>query len=187
MKQWLILAFLFVLLFCFGIIMEWGLVYEMGKVLFKIVPIFTPLIFAGGMFYIAMQQHKTASQQHKTNKDRLAMELFEKRYKIYESTINAMTKPWEEFDGNTILTIYKNIAPTCFLFENSEDIELFHRKILSAINDIIQFKEEINFGRVGRVPITKEQTKNLRKLLMQINSLRENAPIIFKDYLTLEG
>ncbi len=78
----------------------------------EILTVTTPLVIGAGVIYIAWQQHKT-------NKDRLKMELFNQRFKVYEAMVELVTTKPITRDDVQKYTI--KIAQAQFVFKG--DIE----------------------------------------------------------------
>ena len=94
------------------LIMEW--IIEVLKVIIEVLIVIwdnltkiTPLIIGAGLIYIGWQQHKT-------NKDRLKMELFDRRYKIYEAMAEFVTT--EVITKDDIKKYKVNAAQSTFVF-----------------------------------------------------------------------
>jgi len=185
MRQWFILSFLLVLLFCFGVIMEWGLVAEVGTKLFGILPELTPVLIGAGIVYIAWQQHKT-------NKNRLKMELFDKRYKVYESILAVVTGSLEHVDRQTLPAISRQWYSAVFLFENDKNIFDFMVKVSEAATALVDFSEANKFSLSDDPEtildsLSIKQRKEFPRLVVNIHALKDDALILFTEYLTLKA
>ena len=154
--------------------MNWlGMVEEIIKVFGGLL---TPLI-ALIAIYIAYQQHKT-------NRDKLRLDLFEKRYAIYKGIQKFLTlilragkTNYEElmqFNGET--------QDATFLFR--DEIPAYIGDIYSKANDLIATTETYKPLPVGedKSRLVKEATELTRWLTKQLPELKD----VFAPYLKFE-
>ena len=152
----------------------------MYKVIVEVLSSFTPVVIGAIVAYIAWQQHKT-------NKHRLKMELFDRRYKVYDAVITTITKRYSKFHDEIVLDLHRDISSARFLFNSDKDIMDFIGTVLSAAKDIVNFRRKAGAGFEAYSELDEEQKQTATDLRDNIFSLRQEAIEVFSKYLTLEA
>ncbi len=151
----------------------------MYKTIIEVLSSLTPIVIGGAVVYIAWQQHQT-------NKNRLKMELFDRRYTVYYAVYTVLTKDFKDFNDKMYVHFFRNLSATRFLF-TSKDKELdkkvldFQEKVRSATLDIVKFRRE------HRMPLNENQTQATNALCKTLWDLRPEAIDVFSKYLTLNA
>jgi hypothetical protein len=92
-----------------------GLLKNVGAVLTILIAIVT--------VWIAYQQSQTAKAQQKVAQDKLKLDLFDRRYKVYQGVMDFIQAlNMGNTDPETFGQLYEALGPACFLFE-SEVVE----------------------------------------------------------------
>jgi hypothetical protein len=146
----------------------------------EILKAITPLIIGAGVIYIARQQHKT-------NKDRLKMELFDRRYKIYEALAELLTTDTITTDDLRKYRI-NVVAPAQFVFKRDvqdalAEVDDIADEIAVLIKNYFALHATINphdsVYLMKNVPGLADLYKNLDKA-------EKIATMFFAEYITLK-
>ena len=184
------------LLYCIAVIMGWGLVVEVGTKLFGILPELTPVFIGAGIVYIAWQQWQTNQHrlrmEHHNNKDSLRMELFDKRFKVYMSIIEALMNPEQLKDEDIVSITRAQCMAAHFLFEGNPDIALFIPRAVEAITCFLDFHRQNNLVLCNNptthaAKLNHEQKKELDSLFKNNRNLAADASVLFTEYLMVYG
>ncbi len=157
------------------------------KTIIEVLSSLTPIFIGLAVVYIAWQQHKT-------NKHRLKMELFDRRYKVYDAVIVAITKNFDEINYDMYYILHRDVSSARFLF-TSKDKELdkkllaFILKVVSAVHDIVKLRteEDIPDLTFSQLSDTEEGRQEANDLCENLMTLRKEAIDVFSKYLTLEA
>ena len=141
----------------------------------EILKAVTPLVIGVGVIYIA-------GQQHKTNKDRLKMELFDRRYKIYEAMLElTITVPIRKDD---VLKYGIKTAQAMFVF--NLDIQNALAKVGRIGGSIADIMVDYPANSY-RYPVDpKMLAPNLIDLYNNLYKAGRKATVIFAEYITLK-
>lgn len=175
----------------------------MYKAIIEVLSSLTPIVIAAIVVYIAWQQHLT-------NKNRLKMELFDKKYKIYEVVIEAITTKFDDFHKDTAILLHRDLSSTRFLFRSKENEDLeykyldkedledegldkevlnFVKKVLEAAKGIANFREDKKTldGEYIKYEDLGANQKQANVFWKNIGGLRREAINVFSKHLTLNA
>ncbi len=140
----------------------------------EVASLLTPIVIGAAVVYIAWQQHQT-------NKNRLKMELFDRRYKVYDAVITVLTEDFDKYNDDMWLDLHRDLSATRFLFNSDQDVIGFQGKVICAVNAIVKFRREHS------VPLDEKETQAAQNLLDNLRELRQEAIDVFSKYLTLDA
>lgn len=147
---------------------------ETFKAIIEVLPAISAIVIGVAVACIAWQQHQT-------NKNRLKMELFDRRYKIYEAIVKLTTNKFTDFNEVMWLHHHRDIASAPFLFNSDSEVLDFIHKVNEAAFLIIDFKE--NYG----VDYSEEQEPAIKQLCKNLWNLQLEATKVFSKDLTLNA
>ena len=178
MKKIVIALIILGLLYCIAVIMGWGLVHEVGKNLFDIMPVFTPLIIGAGIIYIAWQQWQT-------NKNILVMGYYDRGFKVYEAMVELITT---EIITTDEMQKYKiKIAHARYVFKDKKDIHITLEEVKKIGNKIAIIMEEYpSVCTVKELDELLSYETRLSDLYINLYKAGEEGTAIFEKYLTLK-
>ena len=91
----------------------------------EVASLLTPIVIGAAVVYIAWQQHQT-------NKNRLKMELFDRRYKVYDAVITVLTEDFDKYNDDMWLDLHRDLSATRFLFNSDQDVIGCQGKVICA-------------------------------------------------------
>ena len=109
------------------------------------------------------------------------MELFDRRYKIYDAIMEVTTNDINDFNENMWLRHHKNIASAPFLFNADEDVLDFINNVNKSAYAVLEFVKEC------AMPLDEEQRQTAIDLCNNLWKLRPEAQDVFSKYLTLKA
>jgi archaellum component FlaC len=149
----------------------------------EILKAVTPLIIGAGVIYIAWQQHKTNKDRLTMEKDRLKMERFDRRYKIYEAMVELVTTEIITTDDMQKYAI--KTAQARFVFKR--DIQDALAKVGIIGNRIAQIMEEYpSIVSSHEIFCLRTQDTRLDDLYNNLYKAADDASNIFAEYITLK-
>ena len=143
------------------------------------------IISSVGTLFIASVVVYITYQQHKTNRDKLRLDLFEKRYKVFRTLMEflAFIFTFGNADPKKIMTFKADTNDSIFLFE--EEISSYIEKVYDKAWEIHSANFKLEHHKIREE--TQEQTdatfKNREEVWQWFSNELKKAPEIFKPYL----
>ena len=133
-----------------------------ASIILTIIISFLTLIIAGIVGYVGVLQYQTNKRQQKVNEEKLKLDLFDKRFKVYEVTKYLFTQILQlgNIDSQKIRKFRLLTMDAIFLFDDEIHEYLqeeVHVKALE-INNIVKKYKDLPVG-TKRTKLRKEQTK----------------------------
>jgi hypothetical protein len=163
-----------------------------GQYVIAIAQLIFSGVLGGAMVWIGIQQHKTnkdnAARQLKVDRDRLKMELFDRRYKVYKKLGDFMDLRFEHVDMDKLMALQGQFSPAVFLFANDDTIYKFLVKVVEAGREVCRFKHEHGWREGLTIfdleePLQGEAKKLWGTLIIE---LRSEGLGVFNKFLSLK-
>lgn len=151
---------------------------ETFKTFTEILSAISPIVIGAIVAYIAYQQHLT-------NRNRLKMELFGRRYKIYDAVITIITTNFDDFRDDTVECLHRDLSAARFLFDSDEDVLDLTKKVIEAAHGIVTYRREQGIPDDSDKELDEDQSQAAKDLSKNLWKLRQEAIEVFSTYLTL--
>ena len=170
---------LIVLLAC-GNSSQGSLCFEMAKGFpAAFVALVIGLIAAG----IAYRQYEVARAQHEVTRAKLKLDLFEKRYAIFEQTWNFLSTIVREGPGATALPTFGNIIPQAsFLF--GKEVEAYMRESSEKQTELWFIESRVRAN--NNVMLPEDIDRDVELMAWFTGQASAGVQLVFAPYLDFE-